>query len=222
MPQKACTARVAALTGSNEVRNKFMESPTSTLGLVERIKGGDSQAFGLLFGKYRRRLALLIYCRMSADLRGYTEVDDILQETFLAASRQLDQFRYQSPGSFMAWLARIANHTVVDAARFYARQKRDGGQSLRFRSESNPGGPEPAEFNTPSRIFMREERIQALLEKMNALSLEQREVVLLAKFEGLSTAEIATRSGKSREAIALLLHRALKRLRESAGEQHDR
>ena len=192
-----------------------METPTSTLGLVERVKRGDTEGFNLLFRKYQRRLAVLIYYRMGPELRGHAEVDDILQETFLAASRQLTQFTYQSPGSFMAWLSRIADHAIVDAARFHGRQKRDGGENLRFRSESNPGGPEPADFNTPSRIFAQKEHLRLLFEKMDELSSEQREVILLAKFEGLSTQEISARVGKPREAVALLLHRGLKRFRQN-------
>jgi RNA polymerase sigma-70 factor (ECF subfamily) len=199
-----------------------MQTPTSTLSLVERIKGGDSEAFSALFGKYRRRLAVLIYYRMSPELRQHTEVDDILQETFLEASRQLDRFEYRGPGSFLAWLSRIADHKIVDAARFQARQRRDGGERLRFRSESNPGGPEPADFHTPSRIFLAEERVKRLLATMDALSAEQREVILLAKFEGLSSQEIAAKMGKSREAVALLLHRALKRFRESAQDRDEK
>lgn len=192
-----------------------MNMQSSTSGLVERAKSGNTEAFSLLFRKYRRRLAVLIHYKMSSNLHAQTDADDILQETFLAASRQLDQFTYRSPGSFMAWLSRIADNAIVDAARFHARQKRDGGQNLRFRSESNPNGPEPADSNTPSRIFSSGERVRAILEKMNELSAEQREVILLAKFEGLSTLEIASRMGKSRESVALLLHRALKRFRES-------
>ena len=193
--------------------------PTSTLGLVERAKRGETEAFSLLFKNYRRRLAILIHYRMSPELRGQVDVDDILQESFLEASRQLGQFTYRSPGSFIAWLSRIAEHVIVDAARLHKRQKRDGGQKHAFRSDSNPNGPEPADSNTPSRIFAREERVRKILEKMDALSPEQREVILLAKFEGLSTEEIALRMEKSREAVALLLHRALKRLRESVQEE---
>lgn len=191
-----------------------MQMPTSTLGLIERVKRGDTEAFGQLFRKYRRRLAVLIYYRMGAELKRHAEVDDILQETFFEASQRMNQFNYQSPGSFMAWLSRIADHVIIDASRFYGRHKRDGRESLRFRSESNPGGPEPADFNTPSRLFAQEERVHMLLSKMDELPQEHREVILLAKFEGLSTAEISARLGKSREAIAVLLHRALKRFRE--------
>lgn len=189
-------------------------SPTSTFGLIERFKAGDEEAFARLFEKYRRRLAVLIHYKLSPELRLNLEVDDILQETFLAASRDIGRFTYRSPGSFLSWLSRIAEHAVIDAARFQNRQKRAPGELLPFRSDSNPHGAEPADTNTPSRLFRQEEGLRRLLERLNSLPEEYRQVVLLTKLEGLSTAEAAERMGKSREALALLLHRALKRFRE--------
>lgn len=70
------------------------------------------------------------------------------------------------------------------------------------------------DFMTPSRVFAQQESLQALLRKLDALLPEYREVILLAKFEGHTTSEIAERLAKSRESVALLLHRALKRFRE--------
>lgn len=116
----------------------------------------------------------------------------------------------------MRWLSRIADHVIVDAARYQKRDKRRAEELLRFRSESNPTGPEPQDSETPSRLFAREEALQNLLKKLDALPAEYREMIVLAKFEGLTTKEISERAGKSRESVALLLHRALKRFREMA------
>lgn len=157
---------------------------------------------------------MLVHYKMSPELRSVAEVDDILQEVFLAASRDMNQFTYQSPGSLMAWLSRIADHVIVDAARYQNREKRRAEEFLRFRSKSNPEGPEPVDSETPSRLFAREEGVQILLRKLDELPGEYREMILLAKFEGLTTKEISERVGKSRESVALLLHRALKRFRE--------
>jgi RNA polymerase sigma factor (sigma-70 family) len=55
--------------------------------------------------------------------------------------------------------------------------------------------------------------LQLLLERLNTLPDQYREVILLAKFEGLTTMEISERLGKSRENVALLLHRGLKRFK---------
>lgn len=191
-----------------------MESRTSTFGLIERFKRGDEEAFALLFEKYRRRLALLIHYQLGPKLRGAIEVDDILQETFLTASQELDRFQYRSPGSLLSWLLRIAEHSVLDAARFHGRQKRRPEEMLRFRSESNPQGPDPVDSKTPSRLFAQEERLRKLFERLDALPENYRQAILLGKVEGLTTEEMAERLGCSRDAVALLLHRALKRLRE--------
>ncbi len=191
-----------------------MGSSTSTFGLVERFKRGDTGAFSLIFHKYRRRLAVLVYYKMSAELRGTVEVDDLLQEVFLKAAQEMGKFSYRSPGSLMAWLSRIADHVIVDSARYQHRGKRHAEEMLRFRSASNPAGPEPVDFESPSRVFARIEGVQILLKKLDVLPAEYREVILLAKFEGLTTKEISERLGKSRESVALTLHRALKRFRE--------
>jgi RNA polymerase sigma-70 factor, ECF subfamily len=191
-----------------------MDGQTSTYDLVERFKRGDTEAFGLVFRKYQRRLAVLVHYKMSAELHSAMEVDDVLQEVFLTAARDMKQFTYQSPGSLMAWLARIADHAIVDVARYQKRGKRHAEEMLRFRSDSNPTGPEPVDSETPSRLFAHEETMQILLKKLDALPAEYREMIVLAKFEGLTTKEISERVGKSRESVALLLHRALKRFRE--------
>ena len=195
-----------------------MASPTSTFDLVQRFKNGDNGAFSALFELYHRRLAVSVYYRMSPELRALNEVDDVLQEVFLKASRDMDKFVYRTPGSFMAWLLHIADHVIVDAARFQNRQKRRAEEMLRFRSESNPAGPEPVDSNTPSRLFAQEEAMRLLLTKLDALPADYRQVVLLSKFGGLTTQEVAEQMGKSREAVALLLHRAVKKFRELEAE----
>src|SRR5262249_1191629 len=119
-----------------------MAPQLSSIDLVERFQRGETQAFSLLFQKYRRRLAVLIHYKMGEDLRGRMEVVDILQEVFFAASRDLRGFVCKSPRGLMAWLSKIVDHAVVDAARHENREKRRPLQLLRFRSESNPSGPE--------------------------------------------------------------------------------
>jgi RNA polymerase sigma-70 factor (ECF subfamily) len=190
-----------------------MRPVSSSFDLIERIKSGDREALSALFEKYSRRLAVLIHYRISPELRSFFEVDDILQETFLRAFRDFDQFTYQSPGSFMSWLARISDHVMADLARSQGRQKRHAAEMLRFRSESNPSGPEPVDSRTPSRVLAEEEGLRRLLEKLNSLPENYRQAILLMKVEGLSTQEAAARLGKTNEATALLLHRALKRFR---------
>lgn len=188
-------------------------STTSTFDLIQRFREGDDGAFGDLFRKYKPRLAVLIRYKLSESLREHFEVDDILQEVFLEASRDLEGFTYRSPGSFMGWLSRIADHVIADEARMQSRRKRDGGERVRLRSESNPLGPEPIDPTTPSRILLQRERAEALYARLDALPADYRAVILMAKVECLALAEMAKRLNRSREATAVLLCRALQRVR---------
>jgi RNA polymerase sigma-70 factor (subfamily 1) len=188
-----------------------MEPHTSSHGLVERVKQGDQDAFSQLFEKYRSRLAVLVHYKLGPDVRRDADVDDVLQETLLRAYRDIDRFEYQAPGSFMSWLARIADHVIVDMARSQNRQKR-AGEHVPLRSESNPGGAEPADYNTPSRIFTENESLGRFVQTLGRLPEDYRRVILLAKVEGLTTSEVAQRLEKSNEATSLLLHRAIRHL----------
>lgn len=177
------------------------------------MRAGDDEAFTALFRKYSPRLAALIHYRLGPAMQGKIEVDDILQETFMTALRQLPGFTYRNPGSFMNWLSRIAEHVIVDAARYHARQKRSLEATVPLRTESNPTGTEPVDSETPSRIFASKEHLERLLARLDALPEELRAVIIMAKLECLSTQEIADRLCRTRASVAVLLHRAVQRLR---------
>ncbi len=189
-----------------------MSSPTSTFTLLEKAKAGDEEALSRAFEKVRRRLAVLIHFKLRPRASDFSEVEDVVQETCLRAFRDLDRFSYQSPGSFLRWLSSIADHVIVDRIRYQGRARR-AGDEVPFRSPSNPQGPEPADTKTPSRVFAQQEAVERLLDHLAALPEDYRQAILMAKIEGLSTAEMAERLGKSREAVALLVYRAVKRFR---------
>lgn len=189
-----------------------MEPPTSTFALLEKARAGDEAALSLAFEQYRRRLVVLVHFKMSPRAREFSEVEDLVQETLLRAFRNLSRFSYRTPGSFLRWLSSIADHVIVDRVRYLERERR-AGEELPFRSESNPRGPEPTDSRTPSRLFAQQEAVERLLDRLGALPEDYRQAILLAKIEGLSTAEMAERLGKSREAVALLVYRAVKRFR---------
>jgi RNA polymerase sigma-70 factor (ECF subfamily) len=190
-----------------------MENATTTFDLLERIRSGDRAAFTPLFERYQPRIAAFLHYRMSPALRRSCEVDDLLQETFLRACREFDRFQYQGKGSFLRWLMSMAGHVVVDAARYLGRDKRRA-EMMPMWSESRPGGANPADTQTPSLLLSRREGLERLFDDLNRLPEQYREIIILAKVEGLSTAEMAERLGKSRESVALLLHRALRQFRE--------
>jgi RNA polymerase sigma-70 factor (ECF subfamily) len=190
-----------------------MPSPTTTFDLLEQARNGDQQALSRAFEKHRRRLAVLVHFKLGLHAREFAETEDVVQETCLRAFRDIGGFSYQSPGSFFHWLSVIADHVIVDYVRYQSRECR-AGEKVRFRSETNPLGPEPVDARTPSRLFAQREAIERLLDRLNALPEDYRQAILMAKIERLSTPEMAARLGKSREAVALLVYRAVKRFRE--------
>jgi RNA polymerase sigma-70 factor (ECF subfamily) len=190
-----------------------MESPTTTFDLLDRIRQGDRDAFTPLFESYRQRLFVWIHYKLSPDRRRPEDIEEILQETFLAACSDLAQFEYRSPGSFLRWLRRIAEHVIADEARAQSRQKRKV-EPVRFRSETNPHGPEPMDSHTPSRLLAEREQVEAILRQLNSLPEQYREVILLSRMEGLTTLEISQRIGKTKQEVSMLLHRAIRRFRE--------
>jgi RNA polymerase sigma-70 factor (ECF subfamily) len=194
-----------------------MGSPTSTFALLEKARSGDEDALSRVFEKHRRRLAVLIHYKLSPQARRFCDVEELVQETHLRAFRDIDRFTYQSPGSFLRWLSSIADHAIVDRMRYQNRECR-AGEEVRFRSASNPAGPDPADTETPSRLLAQQQAVERLLARLDALPEDYRQALILAKIEGLTTTEIAERLGKSREAVALLVYRALKRFRELVKE----
>lgn len=169
----------------------------------------------MLFNRTAWRLAARIHYRLSPEMRGYYETDDLIQETYLRAVRDLGHFQYRTPGSFLRWITAIADHVIADRARFEGRQKRQAAQLLRYRSPSNPAGPEPVNSQTPSRILAGEEQFRALIAKLEILPENYRNVFLLAKMEGLTTGEIAAKLGIPPQQVSLLLHRAVKKLQQA-------
>jgi RNA polymerase sigma-70 factor (ECF subfamily) len=187
-----------------------MESPTSTFTLLEKARSGDQEALSRAFEKCRRRLAVLVHFKLSQRRRG--EVEDVVQEVCLRAYRDIERFTYQSPGSFFRWLSAIADHVIIDRARYESRERR-AGEEVALRSESNPAGPEPVDTKTPSRLFAQQEAVDRLLTRLEMLPDDYRQAILMAKIEGLSISEMAERLGKSRDAVSLLVYRAVKRFR---------
>ena len=119
--------------------------------------------------------------------------DDILQETLIKAVRFIDEDRYADNGKFLSWVLRIAHNRVLD----YFRQQK----SARTVNESDAGYNVlgTMRFAEPTiEDNMVKEQIEADVRRMvKMLPDEQREVVQLRYYAGLSFQEIADQTGVS-------------------------
>src|SRR5215467_1275803 len=119
-------------------RGTAMETPTQTI-LVLAAQAGDQMAFETLVGPYRREL--LVHCyRMLGSVH---DAEDLVQETLLRAWEKRATFT--SPGSYRAWLYRIATNLCLNAL---TRLPRRGLPPDRH-AASDPGGPVPPRPREP-------------------------------------------------------------------------
>jgi len=177
-------------------------------GAVERARSGDSDAFRLLVEQHSRAIFRLAY-RMTGNEE---DAEDVVQETFLRAYRQLD--RYEARSSFSTWLYRIASNYSLDLIRMRRRheEKRERGSPDGTRDilQSIPGtspGPDRMVFSNEVK-----ERVDAAL---NELSAQERTAFVLRHFEGLSIEEIGQAIGAGGNATKHSIFRAVQKLRRS-------
>jgi len=177
--------------------------------LFRAAREGSGEALGALMERYGQRLLVLIRARLGRRLRREVESRDVLQDTLLAAFRDLEQFEGSGSANFMGWMAGIAANQIRYHARYYRRMARD--RSLR---ESWYSGFDPAarELHTQvSRIDLGRRTLR--LEKaLDDLTVAHREVILLRHYEELGFREIGERMGCSEDAARMLLARAMAKL----------
>lgn len=157
--------------------------------LLDRYLSGDRSAISQLIERHSRRVR--DYIRMLVKDRDVAE--DIFQETFIKAVRVIDEGRYCDSGKFLSWILRIAHNQVIDYFRALRQEKAvneaDAGYDL-F------GTLRLAETTVEDRMVAEQtcREIRALVDSLPA---EQREVVLMRYFSGLSFKEIADQTGVS-------------------------
>lgn len=166
--------------------------------LMIAYRNGDTGALRELFGRYARSLARAVQ-RM---LRDEERTQDIVQQTFLQMHRARSDF--DDSRRFRPWLYTIALNLARDELR---RQKRRPESSLEREPQS--------EGESPERRVERQEASRRVRRAMVALSREQRQVVELHWFQGLTFPEIAEATGHGLSAVKVRAHRAYKRMRES-------
>src|SRR5688572_20730855 len=94
--------------------------------LLSRARTGDSAALGSLLEQYRPYLTLLARLEVSRRLQGKADPPDVVQDVFLDAARQFDQFRGSSEPELTAWLRRIlAGCLAMLVRRYFGTHARD-------------------------------------------------------------------------------------------------
>jgi RNA polymerase sigma-70 factor (ECF subfamily) len=165
--------------------------------LVARAKGGDDEAFRELLQGHRAAVgSTLVAC----GVRRAETAEDLAQEVALRAWSRLPTLI--NPGSFSAWIRRIAANAARDhLRRLSVRREQDLEDALKL---ADPDDPES-----------RGERIAELRLMLAALTTEEPELVelLAARAQGVSVATLAEQAGTTEGALKMRISRARARLR---------
>ena len=173
----------------------------------------DRSALGRAFEPYRAYLTLVARRAIGPELGAKVGASDVVQETFLAAQQHLGTFRGRTEPEWRAWLKAILLHHL-------ANQRRHHGADKRRAPEKAPWAGADA-ITPPSRQLMRRERDVALAEAMGRLPEHYRRIIGWHHHDRLTFGAIAERLGTSPDAAQKLWGRALIRLRELLGPEHD-
>jgi RNA polymerase sigma-70 factor, ECF subfamily len=169
---------------------------------------------------FRNYLLLLARVLLDGRLRGQLDPDDLVQQTLTRALEKRDRFRGSDDAQRAAWLRTLLNHTLIDAARKLARAGRIA-RPLEAAIEQSSARLEAfvaADQTSPSGQVERQERLLRLADALAALPDAQRQAVELKHLQGLALVEVARWLGRSVSAVAGLLQRGLRALREDLGE----
>ena len=169
--------------------------------LVDEARAGDAWAFGRLFDHFH----LPVYRYVASRVRHPSDAEDLTQLVFVKALEALP--RYQSRGiPFGGWLFRLARNAVIDHVRT-SHEHADLAQSAE-RAGRDAGPAELAETR---------QEIEAVRAALSTLTDDQRDVIALRFFAGLSAREAAEAMGKQEGTIRGLQFRAIAALRRQLG-----
>jgi RNA polymerase sigma-70 factor, ECF subfamily len=183
--------------------SKFMRPMApSDEELVEQFQGGDSSAFDVLVRRWERKVQGAIYRLVGPG----EDVRDLSQETLLKAYRGLGTFKKEA--RFSSWLYQIALNVCRD------RMRRGRGKSYVSFDELSETGETGSEQG-PSALDLIEARdlSRQVAAAVSALPDEQREVVVLKEYQGLTFLEIAEALDLPLSTVKTRLYRGLGQLR---------
>ncbi len=157
--------------------------------LLNNYISGNEISINILLDRHRKRIFDYIYMMVkSQDI-----ADDIFQETLIKVVRFVREGRYTENGKFLSWVLRIAHNQVID----YFRQKKQRNNI----SEGDAGydllnHPKFSDRTVEEQLIT--DQIEADVRKLiDFLPSEQKEVVLMRYYMGLSFKEIAEQTNVS-------------------------
>ena len=172
--------------------------------LVARMQRRDPQALAELYDRYGR----VTYSLILRVVRDGGIAEDLVQETFLRVWNRVHGFDAQK-GSIGPWLLAVARNRAIDYLRSAGGRERN---ALEFEEADHP-----ALYCDMEKDLLSADKARKVKSAVQKLAPNQRQVIELAYFEGLSQTEMAERLGQPLGTVKTWVRSALKNLREDLG-----
>ena len=160
-----------------------IQSPAEALidvRLIERIAARDASAVGELYDRHNR----LLYGLITRILRDRSEADEVLQEVFVAVWNRASTYD-AAAGSLTGWLVGIARNRAIDRLRANTTRRRALEAVTPERPATEPANPE-------TDAWLAEQR-RAVVQALEAIPRDQRDLIEEAYYLGLTQSELAER-----------------------------
>ena len=178
----------------------------SDFELLERMQARDEQALGALYDRWSARVHALAIQFLGRE----DEAEDVVEETFWQVWRSAK--RYQSSrGTVGTWVIMIARSRALDRLRARRRSREERWEEL---PKPAAGDPLFQSVNSPLQNAADAERRRMVLAALAELPAEQREVLELAYYGGMSQSEIAEHTGQPLGTVKTRVRLGLRKLRD--------
>lgn len=187
------------------------------IALLHKARSGSIAALGQLLEACRGYLLAVASRELPAHLQAKVDAADVVQETFIEATRDFASFRGETEQQYLGWLRGILRHNLADVARYFESGCRDLSQEVPWFDPSAAAGRTRA-FRTAGGTICEQlaaqEQRRALDAALMRLPPDYREVLQLHYGERRCFAEIGTTMQRTAEAVRKIACRAVERLRQ--------
>jgi RNA polymerase sigma-70 factor (ECF subfamily) len=189
---------------------------------LEKAAAGDQDAWRFLIERYKDRLRRMVTLRLDPRLQGRLDPSDVLQDTYLEASRQLADYLHNPVLPFFLWLRQLAGNRLFKLHRRHlTAQARNASREVSLQKGGFPVASSAAlaaqllgRECRPSEAAVRAELKLRLQEALNVMDPLDREALVLRHFEQLTTTEAARVLEISEAAAGKRYLRAVVRLKD--------
>ena len=191
--------------------------------LTEAAANGDRGALEALLQRHLPELRAYIQRRAGALVRAHESQSDLVQSVCREILQHSERFQHPGDGAFRRWLFTTALRKLSHRREFLNAERRDVGRLEEVQRLGSTDGALDGAFVTdtpPDHEALLREEMERIERALSALTPEYREVIRLARVEGLSRAEVAARMQRSEGSVRMLLHRALAALAVELGGAH--